>query len=216
MNTKCKNKPAFAYVQGNDVLLKLWLWEQTCSGSSNARVQTTAFPFAEAEDVQVIAVGVRQMTLAYSQVQGEENCLAVELPSSLPSGVYAICIRCQMKGRNVRSYESPMFAIVGRNSDADITFARIGDTRQAEYSMEIQMVPSAVARGANAYELWLEQGHEGTIDDFLDYYIAKLVTEEEDGLMSHEDKILLDAYGDIEVASKQDVKNLFDDIFSGE
>lgn len=213
MSDKCK---VLAYVQGNDVLLKLWLWELTTTGGRNGRMQSNPFPLEETEDLTVIVVGTKQETLSFSMVQDEENCLVLELPHTLPAGTYSICIRCKLRGRSVRSYESPVFQVVSKNNAANITFERIGDTRQAEYSMEFQMVPSAVARGANAYELWLEQGHEGSIDDFLNYYIATLATEEEDGLMSHEDKILLDAYGDIEVASKQDVKNLFDDIFSGE
>ena len=193
MGCNCKNNSGtLAWVVGNDVLLKLWLWEKTAT--KEYKQTTLPFPLEEATELVVVARADygKDYSLSFSLSEDSENCLLVEIPSTLGVGTYSLCVKCVLRGRDACSLEEFTFQIVRSNKDANVTFERIGDARQAEYSMEFQMVPSAVARGANAYELWLEQGHEGSIDDFLDYYIATLATEEEDGLMSHEDKKKLD------------------------
>lgn len=193
MGCNCKNNSGtLAWVVGNDVLLKLWLWEKTAT--KEYKQTTLPFPLEEATELVVVARADygKEYPLPFSLSEDSENSLLVEIPSTLGVGTYSLCVKCVLRGRDACSLEEFTFQIVRSNKDANVTFERIGDARQAEYSMEFQMVPSAVARGANAYELWLEQGHEGSIDDFLDYYIATLATEEVDGLMSKEDKKKLD------------------------
>lgn len=211
---KCNKQ--LSWVQGNDVLLLLWLWERKAVGSG-MHEQTTAFVVDEADNLTVTAAtGYRGIPLEWKPAESQgANCLIVEMPASMPVGDYALQVKCTVRGRRVRSFESAVFSIVRTNGEANTVLTRIGGARCAETSMEIQFVSSAVARGKNAYELWLEAGNEGTIDDFLNHYIATLATEEEDGLMSHEDKATLGAVAGMEVASRTDIDSMIDRILNG-
>ena len=76
----------------------------------------------------------------------------------------------------------------------------------------MQVVANAVARGKNAYELWLEAGHTGTLQEYLDQFWApKRATQVEDGLMSFEDKKKLDSF---EVLTPEETQEVFNEVFN--
>lgn len=198
-----------SWVQGNDVLLYCWLYELTTDSADHET--SSPFLLEEASDIAVSVVSKFTTTdVTASRVEGEENCLAVEIPSDLAIGTYSVKVTAVVNERDVCSFESPVFAVVATNREANITFRKISGVRNAEFSMDVRIMSGAVTAGQNAYELWIAAGNEGTLDDFLNYYIATVATAEKDGLMSAEDKADFDAIKTMDVMDEADADDMMD------
>ncbi|MBQ3700834.1 MAG: hypothetical protein II886_13170 [Prevotella sp.] len=202
-----------SWVEGNDVLLVCWLYEQVAGG--NGRGVFREFPLEEATSLQVTIHNARSFReVVARRVEGSANGLVLSIPAETERGRYSVRVKAMLNGAAVASFESPVFSIVATNAEANTVFERIGGSRSASFSMDIAIVGSAVAAGKNAYELWLEAGNSGTLDDFLNQYVTGTATHESDGMMSAEDKTDLDAIKDMKVLGVTEATNLFNRIFN--
>lgn len=202
-----------SWVEGNDVLLTCWLYERVAGPNRHDTFRD--FPLQEASDIHVTIHNARSSRTVDAQLlQGAGNALVLKIPADTERGRYSVCVKCRLRGSAVTSFESPVFSIVATNGEAHTFFERIDGCRSAEFSMDIQIIGGAVAAGKNAYELWLESGHSGTLDDFLNYYVTSAATHDADGMMSAEDKTDLDAIKDMQVMDPLEVENLFNRIFN--
>lgn len=201
-------KDMMAWVKGNDVLLDIYLYEWVDAETRQA------FNLQLSDNVKVRLVNTfgRTFDIEALPLDGHDNGLVIDILGVYPCGTYSVEITLVRGGRHVRSFESPMFRIVERNADANMTFDIVSGGRRADTEIEMQMVANAVARGKNAYELWLEAGHTGTLQEYLDQFWApKRATQVEDGLMSFEDKKKLDSF---EVLTPEETQQVFNEVFN--
>lgn len=209
---RCNNN-TLSWVSGNDVLLLCWIFER--SSGPIGLDQFREFPLEATDELTVtIHSGRASQEVSAHRVEGKSNCLALEIPASTERGRYSVRIVAKLDGRTVCSFEHPVFSIVGNNAEANTTFERFCGMRSAEFSMDFQIVGGATVAGKNAYELWLESGHSGTLDDFLNQYIVEPATHESPGMMSAKDKTDWDTVKSMPVISPAYADRIFDKIFN--
>ena len=94
----------------------------------------------------------------------------------------------------------------------------------------VPIIGKVTAAGKSAYEIWLDQGNEGNIQDFLSsldkHKRYKQISPEKTWTITHNlnkypsvtvvDSGFSVVYGDIEFISKNQLKITFTDAFSGE
>ena len=209
MGCNCNNKEArLSWVRGNDVLLKVWLYERSMTDG-----EETLLPFAldDAEGLSVRLVNYYGRTYDVSFAVGEEsNEIVTDILGTTPTGYYSLEVTLKKGGRAVRSFESGILRIVDTNGEAQTVLTPIESGRHAETEMTIQMVSQAVARGKSAYELWLEAGNEGSLQDYLDLF-TKPATRTSDGLMSKEAFAKLESIAEL---NPDDVEDSWNRIFN--
>ena len=165
-------KDMMAWVKGNDVLLDIYLYEWVDAETRQA------FNLQMSDNVKVRLVNTfgRTFDIEALPLDGHDNGLVIDILGVYPCGTYSLEITLVRGGRHVRSFESPMFRIVERNADANMTFNIVSGGRRADTEIEMQVVAQAVARGKNAYEMWKElPGNEDKslqdyIDEVLDFH----------------------------------------------
>lgn len=201
-------KDMMALVKGNDVLLDIYLYEWVDEQTR----QPFNLQLSDNVKVRLINTLGRTFDIEAMPLDGHDNGLFIDILGVYPCGTYSLEITLVRGGRHVRSFESPLFRIVYRNADANMTFDIVSGGRRADTEIEMQVVANAVARGKNAYELWLEAGHTGTLQEYLDQFWApKRATQVEDGLMSFEDKQKLDSF---EVLTLEETQEVFNEVFN--
>ena len=191
---KLKDSIKLKWVRGNDVALKVTVCEPQYNEAgepvkdANGNIVWKAVDLDSYDD---ITVTIRVMPgsegtsscncnckdkenpssyIVSSSKSSEEGILIVDIPGTLPNGDYAMEFTGHKNGRAVRALEGMMFGIVECSGKANVTFDVQEGVRSCDLDLKIQMVPSSLVRGKNAYELWKEiPGNEGkTLQDYLD------------------------------------------------
>jgi hypothetical protein len=232
--------PELRWQRGNDALLRLIVTEVQPPTEENAEPTVLPFDLSQVDDLAVkVFVGTqgRVVPVKAEQAEGETGVLVLPLPATLPSATYGIELTCRKNGKRVRTAFAAAFAVVEAQHEATVTLERIdgplpdfpaeeeetGETEarqepqtvEAELALSIQYVTQATVRGKNAYELWLEAGNEGTLEDYLNgFYRPSVATASKDGLMSAADKQWLDQVGNIEVMTADEVGDLVHSILN--
>lgn len=208
MGCNCNNKGArLSCVRGNDVLLKVWLFERTLEDGEEV-LRPFSLEGVEALDVSLRNIYGRVYELSYDHGE-ESNELVTDILGNVPTGTYNLEVTFKASGRAVRSCESCLLRIVNANCEAETVLTPIESGRHAETEMTIQMVSSAVARGKNAYELWLEAGNEGSLQDYLNLFIQP-ASRTQDGQMTKEMYAKLES---ITEATDEDVEDAWQRVF---
>ena len=166
------NHQTLSVVQGNDLVLKLWLYTRELQGGTTARV-----PFViETEDTIMVRLGGKYKTMDLQTVRDgeEDNCLIVYLPWTVPVKEYGLEVMIERGGKHLRSFDCGRISIVGCNSEASPTLERVNTSWQAGMEVDMQIAFSAVVHGENAYEIWRRQpGNENkTLQDFIDEVLS--------------------------------------------
>lgn len=101
-------------------------------------------------------------------VSGATNSLYIDV-TGIPTGKrYIIEVVGKLNGRNFRCAEIGFLDICEYNSSANITWETIEGTTGNELDMTFEIVSNAAVIGKNAYELAVESGYTGTLQDYLD------------------------------------------------
>ena len=168
-----EKKAMLSWVAGNDVTLSLWLYEKR--EKDPGVVAEEAFDFTTVTEVQVRLVSaLRSWTLDCQAGSLGENQLVVEVPYTLPPGLYGVEVSGLRDGVHVRSFEWGAVRIVEWNQRAETVLTRVGGVAGAEYRLEMQVLASASVRAQNAYEAWRQVAGngEGTFAEFLGAWTA--------------------------------------------
>lgn len=191
---KLKDSIKLKWVRGNDVALKVTVCEPQYNEAGEPVKDASGNIVWKAVDLDSyddITVTIRVMPgsegtsscncnckdkenpssyIVSSSKSSEEGILIVDIPGTLPNGDYAMEFTGHKNGRAVRALEGMMFGIVECSGKANVTFDVQEGVRSCDLDLKIQMVPSSLVRGKNAYELWKEiPGNEGkTLQDYLD------------------------------------------------
>ena len=207
MACECKKEAKLSWVRGNDVLLSVWLYERYLDG---VKEKLRPFVFDGTEELHMQLANFYGRKFDLEPHPGEEaGQLLVDIPGSVPTGTYSIELTLVKEGRDVRSCESCMVRVVESNNEANTVLTPIESGRRAETEMTIQLVSSAIARGENAYELWLEAGNEGSLQDYLDLFIQP-ASRTQQGQMTPEAYCKLES---IEEMSDSDVDDAWERVF---
>lgn len=183
------------WVRGNDVSLRVMLTEPECDSNGvpvkNGRKQS--WKAVDLDTYEQIHAKLKRMFTGFTAMdtmcgQVEEPCcypvesgkgdadgvLIVEVPGTLPVGIYALEVTGMCDGRSMRSFETMLFGIVECNGKANATFDVIEGQKSADVDIKVQLVSSATVRGKNAYELWKEiPGNENkTLQEYLDGIVS--------------------------------------------
>jgi len=199
------------WLHGNDVLLRLHVSEiihDDATGSDNS----VPFDLTQASGVAVAmrnASHGRQVSISVAPAEDDASVLIVDVPSDTPVGTYTIVLTLQRGGRDACAVRTAAFNIVTDERQANIHFDEVQGPVTADMQIALRYITQAVARGKNAYELWLEAGNEGTLEDYLNtFWQPTDATQEVSGLMSAADKQWLDQVGDIEVMTADQATDL--------
>lgn len=160
------NNTTLSWVQGNDVLLEVHVVEKTLV---EGEPTDTDFDLSQCSAIDVAAVtSVRRTPLAWAYKAGDNSRIVVTLPYTFGAGLYSLELKAERQGWHVRSFDFK-FRIVPRDCEAKTTFEEQDHCLSASLRATLQIVPQALVRGKNAYELWREQpGNEGkTLDDYI-------------------------------------------------
>jgi hypothetical protein len=205
------------WLRGNDVLLRLHVSEiihDDATGSDNS----VPFDLTQASSVAVTmrnASHGRQVSISVAPAEDDASVLIVDVPSDTPVGTYTIVLTLQRGGRDACAVRTAAFNIVTDERLANIHFDEVQGPVTADMQVALRYITQAVARGKNAYELWLEAGNEGTLEDYLNtFWQPTDATQEVSGLMSAADKQWLDQVGDIEVMTADQAADLVHNILS--
>lgn len=191
-----KNRIDLKWVRGNDVLLRALLYEPQTNSAGEAVLDRKGEPVwipMDLDSYDDISAGLKLMgdtttsdkngcccedtesnSPAYYSVVSHKSTyngiLLVDIPGTLPIGIYSLEIIGHKNNRAVRAYEGNLFEIVECNGKANVTFDVQEGQKSADVDIKVQLVTSGVSQGKNAYELWRElPGNEnGTLQDFLD------------------------------------------------
>lgn len=161
----CKN---ISIVEGNDTVLKLWLYTRELQNNATVRVP---FNFDDGDKVEVRLCRQFKTEKLQSERDGtEDNCLIVLLPWTVAAKCYGLEVKVERDGKHLRSFDCGRINIVECNAEASPTLERINTAWQAGMEVDMQIAFSAVTHGENAYELWRRQpGNENkTLQDFID------------------------------------------------
>lgn len=161
----CKN---ISIVEGNDTVLKLWLYTRELQNNATVRVP---FNFDDGDKVEVrLCSRFKTENLQAERDGTEDNCLIVLLPWTVAAKCYGLEVKVERDGKHLRSFDCGRISIVGCNSEASPTLERVNTLWQAGMEVDMQIAFSAVVHGENAYEIWRRQpGNENkTLQDFID------------------------------------------------
>lgn len=202
---------------GNDVLLRLHVSEIIHDDATDSD-NSVPFDLTQASGVAVAmrnASHGRQVSISVATAEDDASVLIVDVPSDTPVGTYTIVLTLQRGGRDACAVRTAAFNIVTDERLANIHFDEVQGPVTADMQIALRYITQAVARGKNAYELWLEAGNEGTLEDYLNtFWQPTDATQEVSGLMSAADKQWLDQVGDIEVMTADHVADLVHNILS--
>lgn len=160
---------------GNDVTLK---WK--------VFVNDGAVPLTSLENIKVVLLDSSQRVMPIDVVDIDNDTITIKLygykmlgsNSQWRTGAYSLelYINKDMRGQAVADLQNA-FALVSKTYEAG------GDSQDVEVGTGIDIEPISIAigikgdDGKSAYEIWLENGHEGTEQDFLDSLKANVTLE---------------------------------------
>lgn len=197
-NCNQQENALLSWVQGNDVLLDVRLYEKTISGTS---VVEQPFDLTLCDEVKVKwqsesgivgspEHGINQVT---------SNSLMIHLPRTLQKGMYSLEIIALRGGMQVRSFDMT-FRVVRANSQAHSTPTTIGSQSTGSLRVTFQMVPQATVRGRDVIDEWLalpeNQGktREDFVVEVLDLYDRAASLQEAIAIATHPDYVGTDNY----------------------
>lgn len=162
---KCKTNAKIKHVRGNTLSLAIPLQDKIwriVEGEKTAEI--TDFVPLETDVVEVVIKSAyRSVTLPATVT---ENVVSVVDDGTLPTGCYGVEIVVRRASGDVRRYyNSCSIHVVEQTRDAGIEDG-------VEFNVETYELEAAVfemMRGYSAYEIWLQQGYEGTEADFLEW-----------------------------------------------
>ena len=167
------------WLHGNDVLLRLHVSEiihDEATGSDNS----VPFDLTQASGVAVAmrnASHGRQVSISVAPAEDDASVLIADVPSDTPVGTYTIVLTLQRGGRDACAVRTAAFNIVTDERQANIHFDEVQGPVTADMQIALRYITKAVARGKNAYELWLEAGNEGTLEDYLALFAPSYATD---------------------------------------
>jgi hypothetical protein len=176
------------YLSGNDKYIALWLYE-VVPGANDSTVKNP-FDFSSCDEIVINLVYKslnKPFTLSHVAAQGDVNKRILQVPYTLPAGAYDVEVKVRIDSLHFRSYESDAIQIVRSNKEVRTSFERISnDPDHCDMAIEMQVVPSALVRPLNMYELWKQQpgNEDGTFYDFMTIYMAALVEPAAQELLS--------------------------------
>lgn len=189
----CNNNGVLAYVEGNDVLLRLNISERTPEGEQAIDLEACTSVKASVSKLRVLANTKKIIDVETGISKDETGVLIVRLPRTLARGFYGLEIVIERSENQARSFDL-RFAVVARDSEANVPLTAIDGALTASLHVTMQVVPQAVVYGKNAYELWKElPGNEGKplqeyIDTVLDMngVMARLAEAEEERVQAED------------------------------
>ena len=153
------------HVRGNTLSLAIPLQDKIwriVEGEKTAEI--TDFVPLETDVVEVVIKSAYKSVTLPATVT--ENVVSVVDAGTLPTGCYGVEIMVRRASGDVRRYyNSCEIHVVEQTSEAGIEDG-------VEFNVETYELEAAVfemMRGYSAYEIWLQQGHEGTEADFLEW-----------------------------------------------
>ena len=188
------NENILSYVQGNDVVVDVRLFENTKDGTG---IVEQPFDLTSADGVTCRIDGFGD--IEYRLNAEASNSLILQLPHTLPKGKYNLEICTGRGGMRVRSFELS-FHVVGTNSEARSTLTTIGSQSTGSLRVTFQMVPQATVRGRDVIDEWLalaeNQGktREDFVVEVLDLYVRAASLQEAIAIATHPDYVGADNY----------------------
>lgn len=210
----CGNHIALRWVAGNDVTLRVRLF--AIRGDETER---EPFALYDEDEVTVTLRGAYRSTVLPAERDGEDtSSLVVSVPWTVSKGIYGLGVAIVRNGGHLRTMHCGVIEVTecscGHGGNG-VPVTGCGKQLNIGIDMEIEMLLAAVTHAKNAYELWLEQpGNEGkTLDEFLDWYVShgelKPATHDSDGLLTAEDKRLIDALREMTDITDEDIVSWF-------
>lgn len=204
---ECKKEAKLSWVRGNDVLLSVWLYERYLDGDEE-KLRPIVLEDSERLSVRFVNRYGRAFDM-HPNVGEDQNQLIIDVPGTIPTGLYSLEVKIRKMGREIRSFESCMIRIVESNCEANTVFTPVESGHNAETEMTVQMLSQAESRGKSAYELWLDAGNTGTLQDYLDTF-TQSASRTQDGLMTSEAYRKLES---IEEMPTSDVEDSWNGVF---
>ena len=163
---KCNETNAkIKHVRGNTLSLAIPLQDKTWRIVEGQKVsEITDFVPLDTDVVEVVIKSAYKSVTLPATVT--ENVVSVVDDGTLPTGCYGVEIVVRRVSGDVRRYyNSCEIHVVEQTREAGIEDG-------VEFDVETYELEAAVfemMRGYSAYEIWLQQGHEGTEADFLEW-----------------------------------------------
>jgi len=187
MDNRCCNGNLLAYVEGNDVLLRLAVSERTPEGEQAIDLEACTSVKASVSKLRVLANTKKIVDVETGISKDATGVLIVRLPRTLARGFYGLETVIERSEQQARSFDL-RFAVVARDSEANVPLTTIDGALTASLRVTMQVVSQAVVYGKNAYEMWKElPGNENKqlqeyIDTVLDMngVMARLAEAEEE------------------------------------
>lgn len=151
-----------AWPEGNDVVLSVKLTQQTDEGMEDVNLDA----IDGRPDVRVLLGNQTDCHCPFTITH--PNIINIECNESMRAGSYAVVISIKMNGVDMRSYEPAGFRIVKYNEQANVDFDEHQGAQTATMSMTFCLKPQVVVEGRNSYQIWLDEGNEGSLQDFID------------------------------------------------
>ena len=173
MNDCSCNGTLLSWVAGNDVLLLARVYEKVLDAGE---VTDLPFDLTACDDIEVsLSTDISNVALpreAWEIKEDEDNCLAMLIPHELTQGTWAVEIKCTRNGYHVRSFEFT-FNVVETNCEAQTTFEVVDGCQSASVRVALQIVPQALVRGTNDYEMWKQT--TTSEDTSLQYFLDNVI-----------------------------------------
>lgn len=104
-------------------------------------------------------------------VEGTINAIAIDCAGLELGMCYVVEITGSLDGRHFRCAEKCVLGVTEYNTNASVSEQTIEAGIGVDLNMTFELLESSAIVGKNAYELAVEQGYEGTLQDYLDEMI---------------------------------------------
>lgn len=165
MGNCCKD--ILAYVDGNDVLLRLGIYVRTDDGEQPVDLEAC-------DSVKACVYNLDRHKRAPVEVEtavdsSEEGALVAHLPRTLTNGLYGLAVEVVKNGSQARSFDI-RFKVVERDKDAYVPLTAVDGALTASLHVTMQVISQAAVRGQNAYEMWKELpgNQDKTLQEYID------------------------------------------------
>lgn len=101
-------------------------------------------------------------------VEGTINAIAIDCAGLELGMCYVVEITGSLDGRHFRCAEKCVLGVTEYNANASVSEQTIEAGIGVDLNMTFELLESSAIVGKNAYELAVEQGYEGTLQDYLD------------------------------------------------
>ena len=157
------SKPRVAWVEGNDTLMRIYLYE----GNPKAEFTVDVYDNFTVEAIRNNAFRAKGLTYGLD----ENNRIVVRFPNTLPKGDYTIRTWMTSNGMERRSVLCGVVSVVSCDADVRIPTGIVGGNECAYLDVKFEIVSSVWEQGKNAYEFWkmIPGNEDKTLQDYLDY-----------------------------------------------